>query len=727
MMKPFLRRVLAFRFGPATVPLFYLFLCLAAYAPLITRLGFYWDDFPMNWIATTMGGEGLARYFSTNRPVWGLIYQATTPLLGSTPLAWQIFALLLRWGNGLLLWTLLRLIWPDRVSINGGADAPSSANSVAESREPFAAWGGALFLLYPGFSLQYIAFLYSHFFIILAAFLLSLILMVLAVRQEGQRKRGKFALLTGAALLLSLLNMFSMEYFSLLDLLRPLLIWLVLSRFLPNYGQRLKRTLLHWLPYLLAFAAAMFWRSVLFGFQTYQPALISRLKSQPVDALLQLIPLVFQDVWKTSVLAWGKAFTLPALLDVGERNLQRYWLLVAACLVVCAIYLLFFRTREAAGQPATRDSQTWILAWRRGQLWAWQPLALGVLALFIAGGPFWLTDLQIGLVFPNDRFTLPFMLGMSLALAGLMALVPFPKWIRALLLAGAFGFAIGLQYQNAIAYARDWSVQRSMFWQMTWRMPDLQPGTALLSNELPVTHYTDNSLTAPLNWIYDPQNQPPVMQYALLYPTLRKETMLSSFKAGQSIDLDYLAASFQGNTSQMVAFYYNPPGCLRVLDPQVDVYNWLIPIYLKESLSLTSTSPILPEPQPGKSIPRPPAPIFGEEIAHGWCYYFEKADLARQMGDWQQVAALGDEAFASSDYPNDPLERFPFIEGYAHVGKWDQAVNLSQDAYTFSPSLMQPMLCKLWERTIQETPTSAEKQTAVQTIQSDFNCSPVLK
>jgi hypothetical protein len=266
-----------------------------------------------------------------------------------------------------------------------------------------------------------------------------------------------------------------------------------------------------------------------------------------------------------------------------------------------------------------------------------------------------------------------------------------------------------------------------MFWQMVWRMPDLQPGTVLLSNELPVIHYTDNSLTAPLNWTYDPQNQPGVMHYALFYPTLRKEDTLSSFQKNRPVKLDYLAATFRGNTSQMVAFYYNPPGCLRVLDPQVDVYNWMVPLYLRESLALTTTKPILPTSQPGKSAPRPPAGIFGAEITHGWCYYFEKADLARQMGDWQTVAALGDEALAGNDYPNDPLERFPFIEGYAHTGNWDRATSLTQETYSFSPKIMQPMLCRLWERIAQQTPATPEQQKSYQTARSALECSQALK
>lgn len=695
------RRAAAFLSSPVAFAAFLLALCLAAYAPLLSRMGFYWDDFPMAWIAATMGGEGLERYFSTNRPVWGLIYRMTTPLLGTQPLTWQIFALLLRWASGLVFWWLLRLVW-----VRGQHSGPA--------RAAFAAWAAALFVLYPGFSQQFISFLYSHFYIILIAFLLSLSLMVYTLRLPVEKK-GWYAALTLASMLLSLLNMLAMEYFFLLDLLRPLLIWIVLGESEPNPHKRLWRTLRLWLPFLLVFGGAMFWRSVLFGFQTYQPALMSRLRADPGAAVLNLIPQVFADVWKTSVGAWMKAFVLPDALQAGAVNMQRYWLLVAAGGSAALVFFLFYRPRAAkdGNAPFYRN-------WRQG--WAWQAAALGVVAMLIAGGPFWLTDLKIGLVFPNDRFTLPFMLGASILAAALLTLIPAPRWARVVLLALGLGFAVGAQFQYAIEYNRDWSVQRSMFWQMTWRMPDLAPGTALLSNELPVTHYTDNSLTAPLNWTYDPQNDPLVMQYALLYPTLRKTDMLSNFAKDQPVYLNYLAAKFTGSTGQMVSFYYNPPGCLRILDPQIDIYNWMVPLYLRESLALSSTEAILAEPAQGKASPRPPAHIYGEEIQHGWCYYFEKADLARQLGEWETVAQLGDEAFASSDYPNDPLERFPFIEGYAHTGNWSQAVTLSRDSYTISPQVMQPMVCRLWERIAQQTAQSAEKDAALHEIETQIGC-----
>jgi hypothetical protein len=673
--------------GPFIFPIFLLGVCLAAYGLLITRLGFYWDDFPINWIASTMGGEGLTRYFSTNRPVWGMIYRITTPLLGSEPLTWQIFGIFTRWLTGLALWALLSLTW--------------------RRRRLFAAAAAMLFVLYPGFSQQSTAFMYSHFYIVLTSFLLSLALMVAAIRF-----RRWFWPLTLAASLFSLLNMLAMEYFFLLDLIRPALIWIVLRQQQVSLRDRLKQTLLHWLPYMALFGGALFWRSVLFGFQTYQPTLMNRLKEQPVPALSALSLTILQDIWKTAVLAWARSFVLPTLPQMGQMlYLRIYWLLTSLSAIFITIYLMVFLEKEPRKE-----------GWAKSHSWAVEPVGLGLLALVLAGGPFWLTDLPIGLVFPNDRFTLSFMLGACLLLAGLLAWLPLPRWLVAAIFGIVMGFSVGLQFQNAVAYNRDWSMQRAMFWQMVWRIPDLQPGTVLLSNELPMKHYSDNSLTAPLNWIYEYDDDPLVMPYLFYYPTVRQETTLRFMEPGSSFQQNYLAATFYGSTAQMVSIYYQPPGCLRVLDPEIEITNWMVPNYLRATLSLASLSPIMPAPQTGKPQPIPPANVFGAEISHGWCYYYAKADLARQMGDWETVAKLGDEAFAIGDYPNDPAERLPFIEGYAHTGSWNRAVELSRETRAIT-AVMQPVLCRLWERIEREAAPGIEKDATLQSIRTDLGCS----
>jgi hypothetical protein len=186
------------------------------------------------------------------------------------------------------------------------------------------------------------------------------------------------------------------------------------------------------------------------------------------------------------------------------------------------------------------------------------------------------------------------------------------------------------------------------------------------------------------------------------------------------VTYDYLAAQFEGNTSQMLTFYYAPPGCLRLLDPEIDPENRLIPddSLMRDAARLSNTGQILSE-----AFARMPE-MYGEEPAHNWCYYFERGDLARQMGDWKKVAELGDIGFNLDDYPNDPLERFVFIEGYAHVGEWEKAFQYAQVSYKVSKKVVGPLLCRLWDRIDREVPDSHEKNTAVQKAKTLFVCNP---
>jgi len=231
-------------------------------------------------------------------------------------------------------------------------------------------------------------------------------------------------------------------------------------------------------------------------------------------------------------------------------------------------------------------------------------------------------------------------------------------------------------------------------------------------------YYADNSLSAALNWIYAPDNHSDHIDYLLFHPRSRLGGSLPSLEKNRPVYYDYLVGTFSGNTSQTVALYYRPPGCLRVLDPSLDAANPFLPDLMRAAASLSTTDPILTE-----GAPRLPG-LYGPEPPHEWCYYFEKADLARQQGDWRAVAALGDEAFGSGYSPRDPLERFVFVEGYAHVGSWEQARKLSMQSYRFAPTYVGPLLCGLWERVAAATPDSPEKQSAVQAFRKNVNCSP---
>ncbi len=676
-MSAFLRRLSAVRMPVWSAPLALLGASLLSYGVLLPWLGFYWDDWAFVWISQKLGPEGLARYFSTNRPVWGLLYPLSTALVGSSPLGWQIFGLVWHWLSAVSLWGAVRALWPKH----------------AEA----ALWISLLYVVYPGFDQQAIAITYGHFFIVLTLFFSSYMFTALAFRQPRRA-----ALWTVLALLTSLANLMMMEYFFVLELLRAVWLWVLAGESALPARERLRQTLRRGLPYALLFLGAAVWRAFFFRFQTqnYELGLLTQLQSAPLNTLAQLAWTVVRDVFVVSFGAWAHAFRLPDAAVFGARTLQLFAALVTAAAGLTGLYLGL--TRAESPRAA----------------WAKPALLLGGAGLLLGGWPFWLTGLPVGLEYPNSRFTLSFVLGASFWVAGLIAWLPLRRWMRVGLLAVLVAAAVGMHFQDANAYRREWNFQKALFWQLSWRAPGITPGTALLFNDLPLDFCSDNTLTAPLNWIYAPDNRTQAMSYMLYFTSVRVGRGLPALQSGLPIEQNYLAAWFSGNTSQVLALTFSPPGCLRVLDPVVDAHTSLLSELMRQSAALSDWGWITSGPQQ----PAAPDPaIFGPEPPHNWCYYYQKAELARQEQDWQTVADLGQEAFALSDHPNDPAERLPFIEGYAKVGDLERALALTEEAHQITP-LMQPALCRLWGRIANDLPDDPAAAAASGQVRTDLGC-----
>ncbi len=634
-----------------------------AYGLLMPQLGFYWDDLPMSWIRYQLGVDAMTKYFSTNRPVWALLYQLTTRVLPHVPIYWQVFALFWRWIGAVTLWAIVKKLFPQR--------------------EKFALTLSLLFLLYPGFNQQWVSYLYSHFFIVLFFFLFSIFLML----------RGR----TISALIFSALNLWMMEYFFVLELIRPFIIWTSLRDISLTPRERFTRTLKLWTPYLAVFALAVLSRVFIFNNQIYGFSLKDEIFKAPVAAITLLLQSISSSLWTVTGAAWALIFQFPNPAMDGPRTSALYGLVVVT---VAALILFVGRNQVQVEERSGRDIKLVI--------------ALGVVMILLGGPPFWLTNVPVSLGFPANRATLSFMLGVSFVFAGLLELIP--SKIRYAIVVAFVALAAGRQFLWANEFRRDWTYHKNLFWQMTWRAPGLEKNTIVLINE-ELEYYADNSLGAALNLIYAPDNHTDVVDYVLFYPTNRVSLSLN---LNVPVEYDFLAGTFNGNTSQAVIFYYSPPRCLRLLDPEIDSVNRLIPddSLLRDAALLSSTAPIQNE-----AIARMPD-MYGTEPAHGWCYYFQKADLARQQGDWEQVVLLGDKAFALDDYPNDPIERFVFIEGYAHVGNWEKAVELSMDSYGVSKKYTGPLLCKLWDRIARETENTPEQNVTLDEVQSKLECSP---
>ena len=261
-------------------------------------------------------------------------------------------------------------------------------------------------------------------------------------------------------------------------------------------------------------------------------------------------------------------------------------------------------------------------------------------------------------------------------------------------------FSIGSQFLFANTYREDWDNLKNFFWQLHWRIPDIKNGTMLLTDKMPLRYYSDNSLTAPLNWSYKKTTEYSEMPLILNFLSVRVGNRIPNLLSNTPIDQYYRIVNFIGNTSDSLVFQFAPPGCVHILDPDLDRFNPSISLELASAIHLSNYSRILDTGQIHKEL----LDLFGDEPVHNWCYYYQKAELARQSGQWTEIVNLGSFAFSLSDYPNDPIERFPFIEAYAHTGDYRKALELSQKTIEIS-SLYSDMLCVLWNRIGKSTDT----------------------
>ena len=628
---------------------------LLSYGLLLNRLGFYWDDWPYVWTRLELGYHGLLRHFSFSRPVAGQIHNLAILLTDGSPLLAQAWGLCMQVFGSFCAGLLVREIWP---------------------KKNFAALLTALlFLAYPGFTMRPIAINFSFSYFLMGMLFLSFILSVRAAR--GAEPRW---LLITAACLISLLNLFASEYFFLLELLRPC--------FLAAAGEirNQKSGIRNWktfIPYALIFAAGILYRMFFNRTQTlhYEFKLLTDFKAAPLPTIGNYLLQMGKDCLRVIFEAWATVFEFPNAAEFGSRSTLMYILICIGAFTAAAVFLFLF-SREGSGK--SRDNRDMLL--------------IGIFALLLAGQPFWLTESVIHFVFQNCRYTLPFMLGISLILSSLLDLIRKRRILPVLLASAFIGLAAGHLFVTGSEYRRDWTLTKDFFTQLKWRVPGIEENTVLVTNVLPIRFSTDNSLTAPLNWIYAEGYEPDRIPY-MLYTNTKREATLSGLEGGNEIFQEYLSAQFFGNTDDMISVYYNAPGCVHVLDPEVDSYNQMIPTIDREAALLNNYGRIRTE-YPETSLP---AKLFGYETDRpGWCRYYEKADLERQRKNWEAAAALGDEAFAGQDHPNDPMERIPFIEAYAHVGRWQDALEQTRAAMTVTPVMNDP-LCTLWARIDRES------------------------
>ena len=282
--------------------------------------------------------------------------------------------------------------------------------------------------------------------------------------------------------------MFIIENFALLELIRPLILWTVLKKQNKNKKTSLQRTFILWLPYAIVFAIFLFWRVFIFKFPTYQPIFLEGLKLNPYKSIYDLLRRIPKDFYTTTIGAWIKSFTIPQISRFGRTSTLFYWLLTIFTLVITFIFTNS-RSNDEAVQKENKESN-------------FSKFFSSILLFFFAGSIVWVLGLPLDIAFSWDRLTLAFIPSVSILLGALLDLPKHFKILPKIIFILLISVAVGNHFENGMRFKRDWEDFKNMQKQLSWRIPSLENNTILVTDELPLQYFSDNSLTAALNWRY---------------------------------------------------------------------------------------------------------------------------------------------------------------------------------------------------------------------------------
>jgi hypothetical protein len=669
-------------------PLVFLLLLVLSFGLLIPWLGFYWDDWPIVLAARLQGVQSFWDYYRLERPFSAWSYVYSIPWLGTRPLPWHIATLVLRWLTVVGMWWCLNLLWP--------------------RQRRTVIWAVLLFAVYPIFTNQPVALTFSQQWICFSLYFLSVGLMLTAVRRPGN---GIWLHTAGVAAML--VHMLTMEYIWGLELLRPIYLWLALAEKHPDWRKRLAATLRVWLPYMLVFAGVITWR---FAFarelsQGNKPEALYALGVEPLQAGVSLLQAGIQDMINNLVGTWYATIN-PLDLDFNDRTVLAS-LAVAALTGVLAFYYLL---RQEKGEPDENPGAA-------NTIWLRQALVVGLLGALAGPAPVWAIDKQSLFGLHSGRFALAGMFGLSIFIVAALEWFTPRRLPKMLLLAVLIGMASGFHLRNSVTYYRSTLKQNEFYWQLYWRAPYIKPNTALLSADELFIYVGRKPTAVTLNLLYP---QPPgIRQVGYWFLELYHDVgskVVPKLARGRALISDFRTFNFAGSSLDSLVIYYKPGAgrCLWVLGPQ-DADNPDVPELTLQALPVSNLSRIEPQPL---SDDYPPTDLFGKELPHTWCYYFQKAELARQLGDWQQIVDLGKQAQQAGYMATNQHENLVFIEGQARSGEWDQALKLTRDTFDANDETG-PRLCRLWAGILQQTVASPDMADDMQEMNTLLQCTPL--
>jgi hypothetical protein len=205
---------------------------------------------------------------------------------------------------------------------------------------------------------------------------------------------------------------------------------------------------------------------------------------------------------------------------------------------------------------------------------------------------------------------------------------------------------------------------------MSWRAPQLQPGTTLLVQMPGEGYYEDYEVWGPASLIYYPDSAGvQVGAEVFTEDTVEKVRVGASEIRGMRKIIGYT----RDYEKVLVLARPTAASCVHALDG-IRLELPASPGTLARVAGQFSHIEQIDVASP--QAPTVPA-IFGPQPEPDWCFYYQQALLARQRGDWAEVVLLADQVETGRLKPGDRGEWLPFIEGLALAGRSTEARELA--------------------------------------------------
>ncbi|MEK6222317.1 MAG: hypothetical protein N2D54_08715, partial [Chloroflexota bacterium] len=584
--------------------------------------GFYQDDWYLLWSVKARGVESIIPLFSIDRPIMGYINYFDYLILGDNVILWQLYALLWRVLLGLGVLWLLRLIWPNR-------QYATTAMAL-------------LVVVYPGFLSQPVAMNYKNYIFEFAVAIYSIVAMLFALRAET---RAKQIIYWGISLFLSLLYVLLYEFMIGLEGFRlALLVYLYLQQYPMDKRHVLKQTFLKYSPYLVMMVGFVFWRFFVFESErasTSETAVLAQYLSAPLSSGIRLVFELGKDILETVIFSW----VVPAYQLMAS---SRYGVFGPAMVLAGLAGLAVLGYSKLSIEKGQDDNQ------KHTQEYFW----LGLIGVVTALATVVIPGREVRFN-GFERYSLHASLGVAILLWALIS--GLKENFRTGILVLLVGISVATHYHNANLWRERWALHSDSWWQLTWRAPGIKEDTVLIV-QLPsgLGFEQDYEIWGPVNMIYHPNQDPPALNAQVM---LRDTTYLIQRGFTETDHLRDIDLS-RDYDNVLIMSRPTPQSCLHVIDGNLPFLSQFEEARIEKVARYSNISRV----SVGDIILYPEENIFGPEPAQKWCYFYQRASLARQMNNWEEVARIGTLLIKADLRPVDRAEWMPFLEGFIIQG-----------------------------------------------------------